>query len=229
MAEGVGEGDRLGGKDPYSSSKACAELATQSFRDSFLGNGAAPVVATARAGNVVGGGDWSQDRLIPDIIRAHAAGKPVMLRYPEAIRPWQHVLEPLRGYLMLARQLVEAPATAPLAVNFGPDPESFSSVSEVVDRVSAAFDGRPGWQRAPGAHLPEAKTLTLSSDLARRTLGWQPRLTMQETIGWTADWYRDFAAGGDARQLALAQIVQYQDRGAASLNRAPLTSPQEPC
>jgi CDP-glucose 4,6-dehydratase len=205
------ESDRLGGKDPYSSSKACAELVTQSFRDSFLGATGAPRAATARAGNVVGGGDWSHDRLVPDIVRAHAAGQKIMLRYPEAVRPWQHVLEPLRGYLMLAQQMFEAPATAPPAVNFGPAPESFLSVSAVVERVSAAFGGQAGWELSPGAHLPEAKTLTLSSKLARRTLGWTPLLTMPDTIGWTADWYRDFAAGGDARQLSLAQIRRYEE------------------
>lgn len=205
------EDDRLGGKDPYSSSKACAELATQSFRDSFLTDEGAAAVATARAGNVVGGGDWSQDRLIPDIVRAHSAGKKVLLRFPDAVRPWQHVLEPLRGYMMLAQRLVDERNAAPVVVNFGPDPGSFLRVADVVDMVSAEFGGRPGWQQAPGAPLPEAKTLTLSSELADRSLGWKPMLTMRETIQWTAQWYRDFAGGRDARQLAMAQICRYQE------------------
>ncbi len=125
------EGDRLGGHDPYSNSKACAELLTASFRESFFEDGAP--IATARAGNVIGGGDWSQDRLIPDCVRALGAGEPVALRYPEAIRPWQHVLEPLSGYLAFAQALVQAPAATPRAVNFGPDPSSFCTVREVVE------------------------------------------------------------------------------------------------
>ncbi len=153
------EGDRLGGHDPYSNSKACAELLTASFRDSFFSDGAP--IATARAGNVIGGGDWSQDRLIPDCVRALEAGEPVSLRYPEAIRPWQHVLEPLSGYLAFAQALVQAPAATPRAVNFGPDPSSFCTVREVVERFSASFSGRPGWRRDAGTHPKEASALTL--------------------------------------------------------------------
>jgi len=204
------EQDRLGGKDPYSSSKACAELVTQSFRDSFLSDDRAPRVATARAGNVVGGGDWSVDRLVPDIVRAHTAGHKVKLRYPDAVRPWQHVLEPLHGYLTLGQLLIESPKIAPKAVNFGPDPGGFLSVAEVVEMVSQAFGGSPGWEQMSGAHPAEADTLTLSSEHARQTLGWRSKLTMLETIDWTAQWYRDLAGGGDARQLTLSQIYLYQ-------------------
>jgi len=135
-----GEGDRLGGEDPYSSSKACAELLTSSLRRSFFAAG--PPVATVRAGNVIGGGDWSQDRLIPDCMRAIELGHPVNLRYPDAVRPWQHVLEPLSGYLALAQGLVEAPRETPRAVNFGPDPASFCTVREVVDAFASRFGGR---------------------------------------------------------------------------------------
>ena len=141
------EEDRLGGHDPYSNSKACTELLAGSFRDSFFRDG--PPIATARAGNVIGGGDWSADRLIPDCVRALAAGTPVVLRYPAAVRPWQHVLEPLRGYLELAQALVRAPAGVPRAVNFGPDAASFRAVREVVDGFSARFGGNPAGSRTP--------------------------------------------------------------------------------
>jgi CDP-glucose 4,6-dehydratase len=202
------EGDRLGGHDPYSNSKACAELLTESFRDSFF-SGAAPI-ATVRAGNVIGGGDWSQDRLIPDCVRALKAGTPVSLRFPDAIRPWQHVLEPLSGYLSLAQALVQAPATAPRAVNFGPDPSSFCTVREVVERFSASFSGRPGWRRDTGSHPKEADALTLSSELAEKTLGWRPRLAVAESLAWTADWYRAHAAGENMTNYSGAQIARYQ-------------------
>lgn len=202
------EGDRLGGHDPYSNSKACAELLTGSFRDSFFG-GAAPI-ATARAGNVIGGGDWSQDRLIPDCVRALEAGEPVSLRYPEAIRPWQHVLEPLSGYLAFAQALAQAPAAAPRAVNFGPDPASFCTVREVVETFSARFAGRPGWRRDTGSHPGEAGALTLSSALAASSLGWRPRLALYDALAWTADWYRAHAAGENMAKYSEAQIAQYQ-------------------
>jgi CDP-glucose 4,6-dehydratase len=187
------EGDRLGGHDPYSNSKACAELLTASFRQSYFSDG--PPIASVRAGNVIGGGDWSVDRLIPDCVRAIEAGKPVVLRYPEAVRPWQHVLEPLSGYLALAQALVQAPDDAPRAVNFGPDPASFCAVCEVVDAFSARFAGRPAWERDTAAQPPEAQALTLSSRLAERALGWRPCLGIAESLAWTADWYRAHAGG----------------------------------
>jgi CDP-glucose 4,6-dehydratase len=202
------EGDRLGGHDPYSNSKACAELLTLSFRDSFFSDGAP--IATARAGNVIGGGDWSQDRLIPDCVRALEAGEPVSLRYPEAIRPWQHVLEPLSGYLAFAQALVQAPTVTPRAVNFGPDPSSFCTVREVVESFSASFSGRPGWRRDTGAHPQEASALTLSSALAQNSLGWRPRLAVGESLAWTADWYRAHAAGENMTKYSEAQIARYQ-------------------
>jgi CDP-glucose 4,6-dehydratase len=204
------ETDRLGGHDPYSNSKACAELLTNSFRDSFFKDG--PPIATVRAGNVIGGGDWSADRLIPDCVRAMAAGVRVTLRYPDAVRPWQHVLEPLSGYLAVAEALVTAPDTAPRAVNFGPDPASFCTVREVVDAFSARFDGKPGWQPDGLSHPAEAQALTLSSALAGRSLGWQPRLGIEESLSWTADWYRAFARGDDMLAYTEAQLGEYRTR-----------------
>jgi CDP-glucose 4,6-dehydratase len=201
------ETDRLGGHDPYSNSKACAELLTASFRESFFRHG--PPIASVRAGNVIGGGDWSQDRLIPDCVRALEAGEPVALRYPDAVRPWQHVLEPLSGYLVLAEALVQTPAAAPRAVNFGPDPSSFCRVHEVVDAFSARFSGKPGWQRDPAVHPEEAATLTLSSALAQESLGWRPRLDVGESLAWTADWYRAYAAGENMVKYSEAQIARY--------------------
>jgi CDP-glucose 4,6-dehydratase len=214
------EGDRLGGHDPYSNSKACAELLTSSFRDSFFGDG--PAIASARAGNVIGGGDWSADRLIPDCVRALQAGRPVTLRYPDAVRPWQHVLEPLSGYLALAQALIETPARAPRAVNFGPDPASFCSVHEVVDAFSARFAGKPGWERDGSAQPAEAQALTLSSNLAESSLEWRPSLTIEDSLSWTADWYRAYAAGENMLDITQAQLVQYQERSKRGASSGPV-------
>jgi CDP-glucose 4,6-dehydratase len=202
------EDDRLGGHDPYSNSKACAELVTGSFRDSFFAAG--PALATVRAGNVIGGGDWSADRLIPDCVRALATGEPVRLRYPAAVRPWQHVLDPLSGYLALAAALARDPRSVPTAVNFGPDPASFSPVSAVVEAFSARFGGRPGWAPDPGEHPAEAQALTLSSQRAREALGWRPRLPLAEALAWTADWYRAHAAGEDMLRYSRTQLTAYR-------------------
>jgi len=204
------EDDRLGGHDPYSGSKACAELVTNSYRDSYFAGG--PPIATVRAGNVIGGGDWSPDRLIPDCVRALEAGRRVRLRYPDAVRPWQHVLEPLCGYLGTARALVSAPASVPHAINFGPDPESFCTVAGVVEAFSARFGGRPGWERDGASHPAEAGALTLSSTLAAHALAWRPVLNIEESLAWTADWYQARAAGRDMRAVSAAQLAAYRER-----------------
>jgi CDP-glucose 4,6-dehydratase len=203
------ESDRLGGHDPYSNSKACAELLAMSFRDSFFADG--PPIATARAGNVIGGGDWSEERLIPDCVRAMASGHAVNLRYPDAIRPWQHVLEPLCGYLTLAEALVRAPKETPRAVNFGTDPASSCRVREVVEAFAARFAGKPGWARDPAPQPPEAQALTLSSALAGRALGWYPRLDIRESLSWTADWYLAHSAGENMLAFSEAQIARYRE------------------
>lgn len=202
------EDARLGGDDPYSASKAAAEHIVHSYRASF-GPDRFPPLASVRAGNVVGGGDWSPDRLVPDVIRALDAGQPVELRYPEATRPWQHVLDPLSGYLQTAQQLVTDPMSVPPAVNFGPPPEGEATVVDVVERISSHFDGRPGWVHLEGEQPREAPRLTLSSDLARVALGWSPRLDLDATLAWTAEWYAAWRAGDDPTDLTLGQIERY--------------------
>lgn len=203
------EDDRLAGKDPYSASKACAELLTRSYKDSFLiDRGMA--IATARAGNVIGGGDWGIDRLIPDMVRAAAAEGTITVRYPAATRPWQHVLDCLRGYLLLSRRLLTAPDGLPPAVNFGPPPGEVISVQEVVEslRDGLGID----WRQAPGPHPPEAMALTLDPALARRALGWQTLLSVREAVTWTGDWYRHWQAGHDARELTQSQLLRYAEK-----------------
>src|ERR1700694_1177793 len=203
------ERDRLGGHDPYSNSKACAELVTASFRDSYFADG--PPVATARAGNVIGSGDWSEDRLIPDCVRALETGESVNLRYPDAVRPWQHVLEPLSGYLALAEALVTAPTKTARAVNFCPDPACFWPARAVGDAFSARFKGKPGWVRDPSPQPPEAQTLTLSSELAGQALRWHPRLDIRESLSWTADWYLAHSAGENMAAFSERQIARYRE------------------
>lgn len=202
------ETDPLGGHDPYSASKACTELVAASYRDSFFRSGAA--IATARAGNVIGGGDWSADRLIPDCLRALDEGAPVSLRYPRAVRPWQHVLDPLAGYLRFAEALACATEQTPRMLNFGPDPGSFRTVAEVVDGFSACFGGKPGWLSDPRPQPPEAAALRLSSALARRTLGWCPRLDIGAALSWTAEWHRAMRAGEDVGRVTRGQIRMYR-------------------
>ena len=208
------EGDALGGFDPYSNSKACAEFVTQSFRDSYFsapGGTAGPVaVATARAGNVIGGGDWNTDRLIPDIVKAFAAGKPVQIRNPHARRPWQHVLEPLAGYLLLAERCHEDAARYARAWNFGPSLEDVMPVSWVVERAASLWGGDARWSRDVTEHPHEATTLALDSSRARRELGWRSRLSIANALNWTIEWYRDVASGRNARDACGAQIADYE-------------------
>ena len=202
------ESDPMGGHDPYSSSKGAAELVTAAYRRSFFGDGK---IASARAGNVVGGGDWSPDRLIPDIYRAAEANKALLLRNPKAVRPWQHVLEPLSGYLMLAEHLASDPAFAQ-AWNFGPDEVDARSVEDVVTRVVSRWSNGLRWELDRGAHPHEAKVLSIDSAKARQRLGWAPRLSLEETLAWTVDWYKAFMRGDDVRELTLQQISKYANR-----------------
>jgi CDP-glucose 4,6-dehydratase len=215
------EDDRLGGRDPYSSSKACAEILTHSFRRCFF-DGACRV-ATVRAGNVIGGGDWSPFRIVPDIVAAYDAGKSVALRYPQAVRPWQHVLDPLAGYLVLAQTMVTDPANAPAALNFAPEAGSFRSVSELVQAFTAHWGGRPGWRLDGGEHPHEASLLTLDAARARAALGWEPLLAFDDAVAWTADWYQAFRNGDDIGAVTRAQIGMFAERLAqAAGNRTQL-------
>lgn len=185
------ETDRLGGHDPYSASKAAMEIAVASYRDSFFTGDLAPLVATARAGNVIGGGDWALDRLIPDLARAQEKGQPLMMRSPHSTRPWQHVLEPLSGYLQLGQGLLAGKKDFATAWNFGPDDKSALSVSVLLDRMRPHWSGI-NWQvdRTPTLH--EAKMLQLDSTKARMELKWQPVLTLQQQLEITADWYQAY-------------------------------------
>jgi CDP-glucose 4,6-dehydratase len=203
------EDSPLGGVDPYSSSKAGAELVTAAFRASYF-EPAGVGIATARAGNVIGGGDWATDRVVPDVLRAMERAEPVELRHPDAVRPWQHVLDPLNGYLLLAERLLEAPADAPTALNFGPDPDEACSVGELVDRLTEGFGGRPGWRADPAAPgVPETGVLRLDASRAKEALGWSPRLDLETGLRWTVDWHEQQARGEDARALTLEQMTAY--------------------
>lgn len=203
------EADPLGGHDPYSASKACAEIATAAYADSFFTR-AGVALATARAGNVVGGGDWSPDRLVPDVWRALHRGEPLELRYPHATRPWQHVLDSLCGYLVYLERLAEHPHAVPLAMNFGPDDAAGLTVAAVAETIAAHFPGARGWVAAPGDQPAEAQALALDPSRAHSVLGWRTRLSAREALAWTADWYRGFDKGTDVRELTLDQIQRYE-------------------
>lgn len=205
---GYRESDRLGGHDPYSNSKACAELVTQCFRDSFFAAQGVGV-ATARAGNVIGGGDYAADRLIPDAVRALSAGATPELRNPSAIRPWQHVLEPLSGYCMLAEKLASDPKQFGKGWNFGPSSEDVASVATVVGQLAATWGRTGDFTPQAGDHPHEAESLSLDSAMALRELGWAPRLSLNTAVEWTADWYRAQSAGAPAAKLCLDQIRRY--------------------
>lgn len=203
------EQDALGGHDPYSSSKACVELLCASWRESFLRE-AGVALATARAGNVIGGGDWSADRLLPDIFRAWQAGEALALRYSQAVRPWQHVLDPLHGYLGLLQGLMEQGSPLDSAWNFGPDADGVATVGEVVEQLARLWPGEACWQEESGNAPHEARLLTLDSSKARRQLGWRPRWSLKEALERTFDWHHAWCAGEDMQAFSRAQIAAYQ-------------------
>jgi CDP-glucose 4,6-dehydratase len=204
---GYRETDRLGGRDPYSNSKACAELAVSSYRASFFNGGAC--LATARAGNVIGGGDFAADRIVPDAVRAIMADQILQVRAPRAVRPWQHALEPLAGYLLLAQKAFAAPESHADAWNFGPGADSERPVKDLLERFAGHWGARARWSADDADHPHEAGLLRLDASKARERLGWRPRLGFDETIDWTAEWYRAFAGGQDIRALTLAQTDAY--------------------
>jgi CDP-glucose 4,6-dehydratase len=207
---GYRENDPLGGHDPYSASKAATELAVSTWRSAFFDENSPVRVASARAGNVIGGGDWSEDRLIPDIIRALIRGEPIQSRNPSSVRPWQHVLDPLSGYMLLAERLYEEDATSyASSFNFGPE---LADTCDVRTIIGEAFRHWPGtWEDVSGgAKLHEAGMLSLSIEKARATLGWTPRWTLTEAIENTMLWYKAVHDGADARTISLSQIEAYE-------------------
>ena len=210
QARGYTEDDALGGRDPYSSSKACGELVTAAYRDSFLSS-AGVGVCTARAGNVIGGGDWSPERLIPDIFRALDAGLPMRVRFPNAVRPWQHVLEPLAGYLLLAEGLCRNSTEFSEPWNFGPDQDGERTVGWVIDRLSRNHPTlKSETEPLPQPH--EASVLTLDSTKARTRLGWRPRWNLATALDKTSEWWTAWKSGTDMRGFTSKQIREYVGR-----------------
>ena len=204
------ENDALGGHDPYSSSKACAEIVTDSYRNSFLKRDGKKI-ATVRAGNVIGGGDWAVDRLIPDFIRAIDSGETLHIRSPKAIRPWQHVLDPLSGYLILAEKLVNDGAEFAEAWNFGPEESDAKPVSWVIDKLSEKFPkSRYVVDSSPQFH--EANLLKLDINKSRSRLGWSPRWNLEIAMNKTVEWYKAWLAGLDMAEITLKHIVNYYEK-----------------
>lgn len=198
------EDDPLGGDDPYSSSKACAELAIAAYRESFFRSNDAAHVISVRAGNVIGGGDWSKDRLVPDLVRAFRAGESARIRYPEATRPWQFVLDALHGYLRAA-ECAFARGDLPHAFNFGPDPREARTVRWLADTMAARWGGDASWHVPPETHPPEAPALALDSTRARQVLQWRPLLDAETAVAWTTDWYKS------PRHLTDEQIERFME------------------
>jgi CDP-glucose 4,6-dehydratase len=207
------ESDAVGGRDPYSSSKACSELVTAAYRDSFLA-AAGVAVATARAGNVIGGGDWATDRLLPDFFRACDQGRAIDVRHPDAVRPWQHVLEPLAGYLLLAQRLVEQGQAVAGAWNFGPADADAKPVRWVLDHLAARLPGMR-WQAQSGPQVHEAQHLALDSTKARTQLGWAPVWGLAAALDRTIEWHDAWRDQRDMRAFSLAQIEARQTAAAA--------------
>lgn len=211
---GYREHDRLGGHDPYSASKACAELVIDSFRRSYFradtwhDHGVA--VASTRAGNVIGGGDWSPARLVPDVLTSLARGERVALRNPDSTRPWQHVLEPLAGYLALAERLVDAGPAYAEAWNFGPGDSNVRSVRWVVETLHRLWQDDGGWSLDAANHPHESTLLKLDSSKAQARLGWRPRLDLETALAWIVEWEKARLDGHGMRQVTLAQIARYQ-------------------
>ena len=212
LARGYTEEDELGGHDPYSSSKAASELVSAAYRSSFFSHedaGEQAALATARAGNVIGGGDWTPGQLIPDAIAAYAAHQPVSLRHPSAVRPWQHVLDCLAGYLALAERLHADPASYSGAWNFGPPEANCLPVSELVEALAVRMEIDETWALDTIEHSPEEAVLRLDSTKSLERLGWQPILSIGTTLDWVVHWYGAFAQGADAGDLCREQIVEY--------------------
>ena len=208
------EGDPMGGADPYSSSKGCAELVTAAYRRSFFPPERVAehgvVVASARAGNVIGGGDWATDRLVVDVVSAYLEGRTPRIRNPGAVRPWQFVLEPLAGYLQLVAYAFERPERAASGWNFGPALADCQPVSSVVDGLAAGWGDGVGWERDHHGQVHEAQLLLLDAAKARRELGWRPRYALADALDRTVAWYRAYRHGHNVAALTRDQIAAYQ-------------------
>lgn len=201
------EADPMGGHDPYSNSKGCAELVAAAYRGSYDMN-----IATVRAGNAIGGGDWTEDQLIPDLVRAAQAGRPALLRNPAGVRPWQFVLEPLAGYLQVAERLALGDPSAATSWNFGPTGREIRPVSWIADRIFSLWGGDASWQLDPKEGQPhETACLRLDTSKAQDELGWAPLLSLDTSLEWIVDWYRGFHQGGSAADLTLRDIQRYED------------------
>ncbi len=208
---GYREDDKLGGHDPYSSSKACGEILTASYRKSFFERGTdknSPAIATARAGNVIGGGDWSQDRIIPDCIKSFLRNEPVVLRNPNSIRPWQHVFDPLFGYILLAKRMCEEPVEYSQAFNFGPNPDGWVTVKRMVEILIESYGGGSFITTEDKKAVHEAKLLGLDISKAKAMLNWQPIWGINKAVEKTAEWYKYFRAG-NTYELCLNQIDEF--------------------
>jgi CDP-glucose 4,6-dehydratase len=213
VAMGYREDDRLGGHDPYAASKACAELVTTAYRRSWFEHGG-PATVTARAGNVIGGGDWARDRLVPDVIAALASQRPAVIRNPSCVRPWQHVLDPLAGYILLAERAWLSRREFDSAWNFGPSPESVQTVSIVADEICRQWGDRAEWRHEETHQAHESLLLTIDSEKARSKLGWKPAMAYEQAVAWTTRWYRAVLDGRDARPQTLRQIDEYRELAA---------------
>ena len=208
------ETDALGGYDPYASSKACAEIVSAAYRSSFfspnLADGRPLALATARAGNVIGGGDWSEDRLIPDLVRGFCSGQPVLIRRPRAIRPWQHVLDPLYGYMLLAQKLLAEPAKFASAYNFGPGDEDSWPVERIATKLVELWGSEASWTRDADAGQHEAHYLRLDASKAHFELGWEPKLKIETVLEWTIDWYGAWNERRNMAEFSTKQIAEYE-------------------
>ena len=211
---GYRENDPMGGHDPYSNSKGCAELVSTAYRDSFFNPDSVSkhgiALATARAGNAIGGGDWTSHQLIPDLVRAFLADKPCIIRNPSAYRPWQFVLEPLRGYLQLAERLAEDPSHFASGWNFGPANADIQPVSWIADEMVRLWSGNAAWKLDSETHPHEAHALRLETSKAATELHWQPALPLARALEWIVEWYRGYKDGSNLQQLTLDQIERYE-------------------
>lgn len=225
---GYREDEPFGGRDPYSNSKGCAELVTTAYRESFFPPAALKhhgiALGSARAGNAIGGGDWTKDQLIPDLMRAFFSGTPCLIRNPGATRPWQFVLEPLRGYLMLAERLASDGASFASGWNFGPADDDAKPVAWIADELSCQWGDDAQWICDDASHSKEARALKLDASKAKAALGWHPVLPLVQALRWIVDWYKTYQEGGDLRQITENQIAAYHELSEESDNASTIAA-----